>query len=650
MKLSATIFSVVLLCLSLNLQAQKATHKFELGDSTFLLDGIPLQMISGEMHCARIPKEYWRDRMKMAKAMGLNTIGTYVFWNAHEEQQGKYDFSGNNNIAEFVKIAQEEGLWVVMRPSPYACAEWEFGGYPWWLLKDSTLKVRSKDPKFIGAYKKYIAELAKQLVPLQVTHGGNILMVQIENEYGSYSDDKSYMDLNRQIFRDAGFDGVLFTCDGADQMPKGYLPGYLPAVNGLEDPVQVKALINKYHEGKGPYYVAEWYPGWFDHWGEKHAQVSAEESAKKLDAILGAGISINMYMFHGGTTRDFMNGANMNKTEAYAPQVSSYDYDSPLDEAGNPTNKFLKFREVIAKHLPSGYQLPAVPVKKKTITIKDIQLDSYAAVFDQLPKPVLSKVPLTFEDINQAYGFVLYRTRISTGGLLKVTALRDYATIYINGKQIGTLDRRISKDSLSLLDIPKDAVLDILVENNGRINYGPYLTDNRHGITKEVTLDQAAVENWEIYSLPFASLKDWTFSANGPKFTATKTGNRKTNIPVANRPLKNKTVTDKDDAKSVASSHSAVNVQPALYKGSFNLTATADTYLDMRSFGKGFVFLNGHNLGKYWQIGAQQTIYVPAVWLNKGKNEIVVFDQLKSGHQLISTLSDPILNETVSVK
>jgi beta-galactosidase len=200
-----------------------------------LLDGKPLQMISGEMHCERIPREYWRDRIRKAKAMGLNTIGTYVFWNSHEETQGKYTFSGNNDIAAFVRIAKEEGMWVVMRPSPYACAEWEFGGYPSWLLKDSTIKVRSKDERFISAYRNYIKELSKQLVPYLVTNGGNILMVQFENEYGSYSDDKSYLELNRKIFADAGFNGVLFTCDGPDQMPKGYLPGYLPAVNGLED-------------------------------------------------------------------------------------------------------------------------------------------------------------------------------------------------------------------------------------------------------------------------------------------------------------------------------------------------------------------------------------------------------------------------------
>lgn len=606
MKLSRIVLST-LLFLGTQGYAQTAKHTFALGDSTFLLDGKPLQMISGEMHCARIPRQYWRDRMKMAKAMGLNTIGTYVFWNAHEVVPGKYDFTGNNDIAEFVKIAKEEGLWVVMRPSPYACAEWEFGGYPWWLLKDSTLKVRSKDPKFIDAYKKYIAQLAKQLSPLQVTHGGNILMVQIENEYGSYSDDKSYMDLNRKIFRDAGFDGILFTCDGADQMPKGYLPGYLPAVNGLEDPVKVKELINKHHDGKGPYYVAEWYPGWFDHWGEKHAQVSADESAKKLDAILAAGISINMYMFHGGTTRDFMNGANMNVTEPYAPQVSSYDYDSPLDEAGNPTPKFLKFREVIAKHLPAGVTLPAVPAKKATMAINEIKLNSYGSVFGNLPNAIASKTPITFEDLNQAYGFVLYRTTVDKGGLLKIKELRDYAVIYADGKMIGTVDRRLKKDSIDLKHISKNTVLDILVENNGRINYGPYLTDNRHGITKEVTLNEAVLNNWKMYSLPFTTISKWKYSSKPTK-----------------------------------------TAQAGLYKGTFNVTGVADTYLDMRKFGKGFVFLNGHNLGKYWQNGPQQTIYVPAVWLKEGENEIEVFDELKGNHVSISTLADPILNQKIA--
>ncbi|WP_428329845.1 beta-galactosidase [Mucilaginibacter sp.] len=589
--------------------AQKATHTFAFGDSTFMLDNKPLQLISGEMHCTRIPRAYWRDRMRMAKAMGLNTIGTYVFWNAQEPEEGKFDFTGNNDIAEFVRIAKEEGLWVVLRPSPYACAEWEFGGYPYWLLKDNDLKVRSKDPKFLKYYHDYIMQLGKQLSPLLVTNGGNILMVQIENEYGSYSNDKEYLDINRKIFREGGFSGLLFTCDGPSQLPAGYLPGYLPAVNGLDNPKEVKALINKYHDGKGPYYIAEWYPGWFDSWGSPHQGSNADEDAKKLDEVLSAGISINLYMFHGGTTRGFMNGANMSRKEPYSPQTSSYDYDAPLDESGNPTAKFYKFREVIQKHLPAGETLPAVPAKHKTIAISNIKLSQKASLFSNLGKPVIAAHPLCFEDLNQGYGFVLYRTTLkkAVNGLLKIKQMRDFATIYLNGKQINVLDRRLRQDSAQISSTAPNAVLDILVENNGRINYGPYLTDNRQGITEKVTLNGEELTGWKMYKFPFTNIAGFKYVAN-------------------------KNTTD---------------LKAALYAGTFNLSAVSDTYLDLRGFGKGFVFVNGINIGKYWKIGPQQTLYIPASWLKKGVNKIVVFDELKGGHTQISALDHPVLNEVV---
>jgi beta-galactosidase len=614
MKMNRTNFLLLfLVLLGVNAQAQPK-HQFGFRDDAFVLDGKPFQMISGEMHYTRIPPAYWRDRMKMAKAMGLNTIGTYVFWNAHEPVQGLYDFSDNNDIAGFIKAAQEEGLWVVLRLSPYVCAEWEFGGYPWWLLKDSTVKVRTNDSRFVKAYSKYINQLSKQLVPLLVTNGGNVLMVQLENEYGSYSDDKSYLELNRKIFRDAGFNGILFTCDGADKIPAGYLPGYLPAVNGLEDTAEIKKVVRTYHNGKGPYYLAEWYPGWFDQWGKKHAKTSAEQNAKKLDEILKAGISINMYMFHGGSTRGFMNGANMNVNEPYAPQVSSYDYDAPLDEAGNPTDKYFHFREVIKKYIPEGETLPPVPEKKKTMSINDIKFGTSAGLFNNLPKPVSSKHPLSFEDVDQAYGYVLYRATISgkRRGYLKMEKLRDYATVYINGKNVGEVDRRLAQDSILLTDVPANATLDILVENNGRINYGPYLTDNRKGILGKVTFQNAELTNWKMYRFPLSNLGNVKFG-----------------------------VVQKYDAKS----------QPAYYKASFEVKEVADTYLDMSSFGKGVVFLNGRNLGKYWRIGPQQTIYVPACWLKKGKNELIVFDALKGGHTSLKTLPFPILNQSsVTIK
>ena len=601
------IYCTLFFC-GLAANAQTVSHTFTYGDTDFLLDGKPLQMISGEMHYTRIPREYWRERMKMARAMGLNTIATYVFWNAHEPTPGKYDFTGNNDIAEFVRIAKEEGLWVVMRPSPYVCAEWEFGGYPWWLLKDKTMKVRSKEPAFINAYRNYMMEVGRQLAPLQVNHGGNILMVQIENEYGSFSNDKEYLAQNEKIFREAGFDGLLFTCDGPTQMPAGYLPGYLPAVNGEDNPAKVKELINKYHNGKGPYYIAEWYPGWFDSWGKPHAGSNADADAKKLDEVLAAGISINMYMFHGGSTRDFMNGANMSRTEAYSPQTSSYDYDAPLDEAGNPTAKFLKFRAVISKHLPPGVTLPEIPEKKKrTLALEAIKVTGTANLFSNLGKPVEADKPMSFEDLDQGYGFVLYRTTLqnAVSGLLKIKELRDFATVYLNGKRISILDRRLKQDSVQLTNVTPNSVLDILVENNGRINYGPFLTDNRKGITEKVTLNGQELLGWKMHQFPFTTTAGFKF------------------LPTQNEG----------------------ELQPALYRGTFSLRTTGDTYLDMHGFGKGFAFVNGHNLGKYWNIGPTQTLFVPAVWLKKGINEVAIFDQLNSGHKEVGTLDHPVLNE-----
>jgi beta-galactosidase len=604
LKKTLSLLLIALALLSHKPAAAQAKHTFTLGDTQFLLDGKPFQMISGEMHYPRVPREAWRARMKMAKAMGLNTIGTYVFWNIHEPEKGKFDFTGGNDVAEFVKIAQQEGLWVILRPSPYVCAEWEFGGYPYWLQNEKGLTVRSKEPQYLAEYKKYILAVGKQLAPLQINHGGNILMVQIENEYGSYSDDKEYLKINEQMFREAGFDGLLYTCDPAPDLVKGHLPGMLPAVNGLDNPRKVKQLINDNHGGKGPYYIAEWYPAWFDWWGTQHHTVPSAQYTGPLDSVLAAGISINMYMFHGGTTRGFMNGANYNDKNPYEPQISSYDYDAPLDEAGNATAKFMAFRNVIEKHLPAGVKLPAVPAAKPSMAIADIKLSKSASVLNSLPAPKSSVRPLTFEDLNQAYGFVLYRTIVNGGktGFLKLTDLRDYAVVMVNGKTVGTLDRHIKKDSIEL-KLPAGKVrLDILVENLGRINFGKYLLQNKKGITDKVTFGGHEVLNWQMYGLPFKDVSTVNFA--GP----------------------------------------ANNTSPQIKKGTFTLNTVADTYLDMRKWGKGMVWINGHNLGRYWSIGPQQTLYVPAEWLKKGANSITVLELLKPEVSTVSALNKPVLN------
>jgi beta-galactosidase len=584
---------------------QTPKHTFALGDEAFLLDGKPFQMISGEMHYPRVPREAWRARMKMAKAMGLNTIGTYVFWNLHEPQKGKFDFTGNNDVAEFVRIAQQEGLWVILRPSPYVCAEWEFGGYPYWLQNEKGLEVRSKEAQYLKEYQTYIKEVGKQLAPLQINHGGNILMVQIENEYGSYGGDKEYLGINQKLFKAAGFDGLLYTCDPAPDLVNGHLPGLLPAVNGLDNPAKVKKIINQNHDGKGPYYIAEWYPAWFDWWGTAHHTVPAERYAGRLDSVLAAGISINMYMFHGGTTRAFMNGANFKDISPYEPQTSSYDYDAPLDEAGNATPKFMQFRQVIQKHLPAGLQLPDVPAAKPAVIIPAFKLTQSVSLLNTLPAAKENISPLTFEDLHQDYGFVLYRTVLngSKSGQLKLKELRDYAVIMINGKKVGTLDRRLSQDSLYLKLPAGKVTLDILVENLGRINFGKYLLQNKKGITEKVLLGGKELQHWKMYSLPFHDL-------NAVKFSAAKPDGQ----------------------------------LPVIRKGGFNLDKVGDTYLDMSNWGKGVVWVNGHNLGRYWGIGPQQTLYMPVEWLKKGYNDVEVLELLKPEQDQLSGLDKPILD------
>ncbi|HLK27710.1 MAG TPA: beta-galactosidase [Puia sp.] len=603
-KICAIILSFFIACIN-NAHAQP--HSFALGDSVFLLDNKPFQMISGEMHYSRIPREAWRQRMKMARAMGLNTIGTYVFWNVQEPEKGKFEFSGNSDIAAFVKTAQEEGLWVVLRPSPYVCAEWEFGGYPYWLQNENGLVVRSKEKKYLKEYKNYLMALGKQLAPLQINHGGNILMIQIENEYGSYGSDKNYLEINQKIFRDAGFDGLLYTCDPVNDIAKGYLPGLLPAVNGTDDPQKIKQLVRKYHNGKGPYYIAEWYPAWFDWWGTSHHVVPAEKYAAPLDSMLSAGISVNMYMFHGGTTRGFMNGANYNNKNPYEPQISSYDYDAPLDEAGNATPKFMAFRSVIQKHLPAGETLPEVPAAKPVTSIDEIHFTEATSIFSVLSSPKINPELLSFEDLHQAYGFMLYRTTLNGGekGKLVLKDLRDYALVFINGKRAGVLDRRHNDSSIGI-SMPKGKVtLDILVENLGRVNFGPYLLKNKKGITQKVLFNNKELKNWQMFSLPFNNVN---------------------------------TVKKNPGNSNYAEA-------PVIRKGTFNLSKVGDAYLDMSKWGKGVVWVNGYNLGRYWNVGPQQTIYVPVEWLKPGNNEIVVLELIKPQQNILRGIEKPILSQ-----
>jgi len=592
-------------------------HSFEIKNGSFVYDGKPIQIHSGEMHFARVPKEYWRQRLQMIKAMGLNTVATYVFWNYHETNPGVWDFkTGNKNIREFIKTAQEVGLMVILRPGPYACAEWEFGGYPWWLQKEKSLVIRSYNQPFLDSCKTYINKLAEQVKSLQITHGGPVIMVQAENEFGSYvaqrkdislEDHKKYSAAIKQQLLDAGFDVPLFTSDGSWLFNGGTIAGALPTANGEDNIENLKKVVNEYHNGKGPYMVAEFYPGWLDHWAEPFQKVSAESVAAQTEKYLKAGVSFSFYMVHGGTNFGFTSGANYDKKHDIQPDITSYDYDAPISEAGWATPKYKVLRALFQKYV--SYKITSVPAAEPVISIPSIQLNKAVDFFDFIKKitPVISDTPQTFESLNQGYGYVLYSKKIEKPikGKLQINGLRDYAIIYVNGKKACTLNRNENNYSCEI-DLPLNATLNILVENMGRINYGAEIVHNLKGILSPVMIDgEALTSNWKMYKLPMSS-------------------------------------------EPVLKSFSTRYVQeqhPVLYNGGFILSKTGDTFLDMSKWGKGIVFVNGHNLGRYWNAGPQQTLYVPGCWLKKGKNTVTVFEQQNNTeHKELSSIETPILD------
>ena len=560
-------------------------HTFGHEGEHFLLDGKPFQIISGSVHYPRVPREYWRDRLRKIRSLGLNTICTYIFWNLHEPQPGAFDFEENLDAAAFLRMAQEEGLWVLLRPGPYICSEWDFGGLPSWLLATRDMKVRTTDPRFLEAARKYMAEVGRQLAPLQITRGGPIIMVQVENEYGSFGNDHVYMQAVEQMIRDAGFEVTLFTSDGSTpaEIAGGTLPEALSVINfgDTDDPAREFASFAKSRQNV-PRMVGEFWDGWFDHWGERHHVTPPERCARKLDWMLAQGISANLYMVHGGTSFGFMSGANFDS--AYQPDVSSYDYDSPLDEAGRPTAKFRALREVIRQHLPAGVEPPALPEPLPVIGIPPFQLSECASLEPLLRDPIRSERPQTIEAVGQSYGFILYRTKLAHAvhGRLEITEVHDYAVVLDGSKRLGVIDRRLKHSGLNV-ELAAGATLDILVENMGRTNFGPHMVDDRKGITERVSLAGRELTGWEIFRLPLMDLSALTF-----------TSERKP--------------------------------PPGFYRGTFDLEAAGDTFLDMRGWGKGYVWVNGHNLGRYWRIGPQQSLFLPGPWLKEGRNEVVVLD------------------------
>ncbi len=581
-----------ILCFMLFQSNAQVKHRFTLGKTDFLLDGKPFQIISGEMHPARIPHEYWRHRIQMAKAMGCNTIAAYVFWNYHEIKDGVFDFkTGNKNIAEFIRICKEEGMWVMLRPGPYVCAEWDFGGLSTSLLKIPDIKIRCMDSRYMSAVTRYVNALAKEVAPLQCSNGGPIVMVQVENEYGSYANDKEYLEALRKLWIKGGINVPFYTADGptAFMLEAGNIDG---AAIGLDSGGSDGDFEQaKKRNANVPSFSSETYPGWLTHWGEKFAKPDTNGLKKEVEYLLKNKKSFNLYVIHGGTNFGYTAGANAFSPTQYQPDITSYDYDAPIDEQGNATAKYYMLKRLIKQYV--SYKIPEVPAAVKTIEVPAVEMKRTHSIWDYSLPSIKTPQPQPMESFGQNQGMVVYKTILigHKSGKLKIWEPHDYALVYLNGEFIDTVYRDGGNWEVTL---PKttvaNPVLEIVVEGMGHINFAQFMID-RKGITDRVTLNGMTLMNWQTTLLPM----DEAFM----------------------------------NKVQPSSAKTSVDKLCNFYKGNFTLNETGDTYFDLSNYTKGVVFVNGHNLGRFWYIGPQKRLYCPASWLKKGNNEIVVFDFFK---------------------
>lgn len=642
MKKIISLFSLlVALLVTIPSDAQKTKGTFEAGNGTFLLNGNPFVVKAAEIHYPRIPKPYWEHRIKMCKALGMNTVCIYIFWNIHEQREGQFDFTGNNDVAEFCRLAQKNGMYVIVRPGPYVCAEWEMGGLPWWLLKKKDIRLREQDPYFMERVKIFEQKVGEQLAPLTIQNGGPIIMVQVENEYGSYGEDKPYVSEIRDCLRGIyGKDLALFQCDWSSNFEK----------NGLEDLTWTMnfgtgANINDQFRRLGelrpnaPKMCSEFWSGWFDKWGARHETRPAKDMVDGMDEMLSKGISFSLYMTHGGTSFGHWAGAN---SPGFAPDVTSYDYDAPINEYGQTTPKYFELRKMMEKY-NDGKALPAVPKPAAPIiTIPKFELKEFSSIFNgsdtELKMPIRKEGGLmTFEEMDMGWGSMLYTTTMPEIPVQSVITadFHDFAQVFINGKYIGKIDRVKNEKSLTLPPVKKGDELEILVEAMGRINFGRAIKDFK-GIVGEVaiTAEVEGIETtwkpqgWVKFGLPdsYEKAAD-AFVHNNDYTQAEKEGQRLGKKPQWNV-----------DGLDLVSKR-------GYYRGYFNINKVGDTFLNFETWGKGQVYVNGHALGRIWSIGPQQTLYCPGCWLKKGKNEIIVLDVVGPKEAVVWGQDKPELNK-----
>ena len=624
------IFLVILLGILILVQPATAAPKkgtFTVGDKTFLLNGQPFVVKAAEIHYPRIPRPYWEHRIKMCKALGMNAVCIYIFWNIHEQTEGNFDFTGNNDVAEFCRLAQKNGMYVIVRPGPYVCAEWEMGGLPWWLLKKKDIRLREQDPYFMERVKIFEQKVGEQLSPLTIQNGGPIIMVQVENEYGSYGEDKAYISEIRDIVREAftplplggAGGGLFFQCDWASNFTKNGLDDLVWTMNfgtGANIDKQFDRL--KQLRPNAPLMCSEFWSGWFDKWGARHETRPAKDMVEGMDEMLSKNISFSLYMTHGGTSFGHWAGAN---SPGFAPDITSYDYDAPINEYGQPTPKYYELREMMQKY--ADKKLPAVPKPAAPIiTIPKFSLEKVMRISDYQTAQRQSRDVLTMEDMDCGWGMIEYTTtlpEVTEKSVLTLNDCHDFAMVYVDGKYIGKIDRVKNEKSIVLPSVKKGQVLNILVEAMGRINFGRAIKDFK-GITHEVFL-QAEVDGHEMTW----NLKNWSIITMSDDYDA----------------IKKAMSQGHDDMKH----RETIFSDGGYFKGEFTLKKVGDTFLNLETWGKGQVWVNGHAMGRIWSIGPQQTLYIPGCWLKKGKNEIIVLDIMGPKEPVVWGQAEPELNK-----
>ncbi len=599
--------------------------RFEAGAGAFLLNGEPFVVKAAELHYPRIPREYWEQRILLCKALGMNTICLYTFWNAHEPKMDRFDFTGQNDIREFIRLCGKNDMKVILRPGPYVCAEWEMGGLPWWLLKKKDIRLREQDPFFMERVDKFQQALAGQVGDLTIADGRPIIMVQVENEYGSYGTDRPYVSEIRDMLRkNFGRDVTLFQCDWSSNYLNNGLDDLIWTMNfGTGANIDQQFASLKEHRPDSPLMCSEFWSGWFDKWGANHETRPAADMIAGIDEMLSKGISFSLYMTHGGTNWGHWAGAN---SPGFAPDVTSYDYDAPISESGQTTPKYWELRKTLAKYMDGKKQAP-VPALIRPIEIKGFDFKEIAPLRDNMPQPREDAEIRTMEEYDQGFGSILYSTtlpELRTEALLTVNDPHDFAQIFVEGRYVGKLDRRNGEKELMLPPCSKGARLDILVEAMGRINFGRAIKDFK-GITGNVTLTVEKdghkwvdhLRNWKVYNIEdeyetYASMK------YRPLADSDRTGDR---LPIG------------------------------AYRATFNIKGKpSDTFLNFETWGKGLVYVNGHPMGRIWEIGPQQTLYMPGCWLRKGDNEIIVFDIVGPREARTEGLKEPKLDQLLVKK